>query len=792
MSVLDRKLWRDVRGAAGRLLAVASIMAVGVTLYVALGTAHHNLSQAQRRYYQRCRMADFWIDLKKVPLGELEPLARLPGIGQIRARIVFQVPLDLPQAAEPLAALVLSLPDQRQAVLNDIVLRSGSYFTAARDNEVLVGEDFARHHGLRPGDRLHLILNQRRQELVVVGTAISSEFVYVIGPGMIMPDPARFGVFYLKQSFAEEAFGFEGAANQVVGRLERSRTVDVGQVLRQAEAILAPYGVLATTPLSEQVSNRFVSQEIDGLWAFAVVTPSIFLAVAALVLNVLVARLAQQQRTVMGTLKALGYSDSRLFWHLQKLALIVGVGGGLAGCLAGTWLAAWMTGVYRQFFQFPEFGYTWVPHTYAVGLAISVVCAALGALGGSRSILRLAPAEAMRPPAPRDGRTICLERLRWLWQTLGAGGRIVVRNIVRQRVRTAAGVFASAMGAAVLVNAFMMVDAPYYLMDLHFRDMWRSDVDLAFYEERGREAWDEASRFPGVIQAEPVLSIPCTFRHGPYAKKGTLTGLLPEARLTVPRDVSGRPVPVPPQGLAMSRPLAQRLHLRPGETVVIEPIRGPRRPFRMTVVSVLEGYLGLAVYASLPHLSSRMGEEFALNGMQLRLDGSAATRQAFYRHLKQLPALQGYSTRHAALRGFEETVLRTQWVVLVLMVLFAGIVFFGSVLNASLASLAERRREVATLYVLGYGPWHIGSLLFSESLITTLAGTGLGMPLGYALSALTAVAYASEMFRLPVVARPATWLTTLALAAVFVGAAHLVVQRAIHRMAWADAIKAPE
>lgn len=792
VTVLDRKLVRDLRSAAGRLLAVASIMAVGVTLYVALGTAHHNLAEAQRRYYRRCRMADFWIDLKKVPLAELEPLGRLPGVGQVRPRIVFQVPVDLPQVAEPLAALVLSLPDQRQAVLNDIVLRSGSYFTAQRDNEVLVGEDFARHHRLRPGDRVHLVLNQRRQELVVVGTAISSEFVYVIGPGMITPDPARFGIFYLKHSFAEEAFGFEGAANQVVGQLERRPGTDVRQVLRRAEQMLAPYGVLATTPLADQLSNRFVSQEIDGLWTFAVVTPAIFLAVAALVLNVLMTRLAEQQRTVLGTLKALGYSDSALFWHLQKLALGVGLGGGLAGCVVGSWMAAWMTGVYRQFFQFPEFGNAWVPHTHAVGLGISVLCAAAGTLRGSRAVLRLMPAEAMRPPAPRQGRRIWLERLGKLWQALGSGSRLVLRNVVRNRVRTAAGVFAAGMGAAVLVNAQMMFDAPYYLMDFQFRAMWRSDVDLTFHQEHGRDAWDEAARFPGVARAEPVLSVPCTFRHGPYTKKGAIVGLWPKARLTVPRDESGRPVAVPAEGLAMSRTLADMLHLSQGDVVLVEPARGLRRPFRMPVVRILENYLGLAVYASLPNLSRLLGEEFAMNGVQLALDGSVAGRKALYRYLKQLPALQGYSTRQAALRGFEDTVLRTQWVVLALMLLFAGTVFFGSVLNASLVSLAERQREVATLYALGYGPWRIGSLLLRESLVTTLLGTALGMPLGYFLTVLTAVAYASEMFRLPVVARPTTWLLTLVLGGVFAGGAHLVVQRAIHRMAWLEAIKAPE
>ncbi len=106
------------------------------------------------------------------------------------------------------------------------------------------------------------------------------------------------------------------------------------------------------------------------------------------------------------------------------------------------------------------------------------------------------------------------------------------------------------------------------------------------------------------------------------------------------------------------------------------------------------------------------------------------------------------------IRTLEETVLQNQWIIIDLLVIFAGIVFFGSILNASLVSLAERQREVATLRVLGYGPWEIGSLLFRESIITALIGTVLGMPLGYLITVVTAEAYASDMFRMPIITSP--------------------------------------
>jgi len=139
-----------------------------------------------------------------------------------------------------------------------------------------------------------------------------------------------------------------------------------------------------------------------------------------------------------------------------------------------------------------------------------------------------------------------------------------------------------------------------------------------------------------------------------------------------------------------------------------------------------------------------------------------------------------------------DLVLRTQWVMIYLLVFFSGIVFFGSILNASLVSLAERQRELATLRVLGYGPWQIGSLLLRESGITTLIGAVLGMPLGYFLTVVTARSYDSDMFRLPVLTTPGMWVMTLVLASIFWILAHMAVQREIHRMDWLEALKVSE
>ena len=154
-------------------------------------------------------------------------------------------------------------------------------------------------------------------------------------------------MFYVKQSYAEEVFDMDGAANQVVGMLAPEWRDQPDEVLRRAEYLLSDYGVFSTTPRKDQPSNRFLSDEIRGLGVFAKIMPIIFLAVAALVLNVLMTRLIDQQRSVVGTLKALGYSNAQVFWHFMKFGGLVGLCGGLVGLPMGYGMATFITSVCR-------------------------------------------------------------------------------------------------------------------------------------------------------------------------------------------------------------------------------------------------------------------------------------------------------------------------------------------------------------------------------------------------------------------------------------------------------------
>ncbi len=521
MSTLNRKLLRELYHTKGLLLAVTSIIAVGIMCYVSMQSAYHNLAAAKERYYQRCRMADFWIDVKKVPLAEMDAVASLPGITDLQPRIQFAATADLEDRPEPINSLVISLPENRshRPVINDIILDQGDYFTATRNNEVIVNAAFAKAHRIVPGDWIHLLLNDRRQELFVVGTAISSEFAWLIGPGAIIPDPQRFGVFYVKQKYAEDVFDFDGAANQLVGRLAPSIQDNPHEVLRRAENVLEPYGVFSVTPLAQQASHSFLNGDIQGTRSMAIFIPTIFLAVAALVLNVLITRLARQQRTVVGTLKALGYSDGQIFRHFLMYGLVIGVAGGLLGCGLGYLAAMGLIEMFDSYYTFPDLSNEFHWYTNIIGMLVSIACAEVGSIYGAWSMLRLQPAAAMRPEPPARGGAIMLEHIAMLWNRLSSPWRMALRGIFRNRLRTLASLFAAAMGTALLVSGFMMGEAQNYLLDFEFHRTAKNDIEVSFADDQSEDALWEIRSLPAVAVAEPVLGVGCTFIHGPYRRK---------------------------------------------------------------------------------------------------------------------------------------------------------------------------------------------------------------------------------------------------------------------------------
>jgi putative ABC transport system permease protein len=524
----------------------------------------------------------------------------------------------------------------------------------------------------------------------------------------------------------------------------------------------------------------------------AAIMPLEFLGVAALVLNILMTRLAEQQRVTVGTLKALGHRTRTLTWHYLKFGIVIGVIGGAAGIALGHLLAEGMTSLYHEFYKFPRLENQAAPGAMVAALLISIFFSMLGTLRGVRVIVRLSPAEAMRAKPPAAAGGIVLERFSRFWRAIGFRWQMVMRSVWRHKWRTGVGMLAAALGSAILLIACYFMDSMFELIDFQFDKVLRSDVDLTFKDELDGGALLEVRRLPGVDYAEPTLSVPCKFTHGHRLKRGAIIGLTDGAILTIPRDREGNRIQIPDTGLAMSRKLADLLDLSRGDTVTVIPVKGLKEPIDVPVVRITDSYIGMSTYADYDYLNALVNETEAISMVQLSVRPGLEHRLALYRQLKELPTLQGMTDVRRMRADLVALLLKSMKVAMIAMIIFAGAIFFGSILTTSLVALSERQREVATLLVMGYEKRQVGGIFLRESLLVNMAGAVLGLPLGFAMIVILIEVYNTELYRMPMVSSPQSYAITLVCSLLFVLAAHLLVQRAISRLVWQDALNVHE
>ncbi len=789
MRTLDRKLLRNLASMKGPVIAIVLIIACGVASFVTVITAYRGLKASRDAYYRRYRMADVFAPVKRAPRAVLDELSRVNGVRQVEGRVVFDVTIDLPWVDQPVSGRTYSMPDARGRVLNDLHLTGGRYFDGDGTREVIVADRFARLHGIRVGDRLRVLMNNKKEALTVIATALSPEFVYLIrGAGEIAPDAEHFTVLWLSQSFAEAVFDYEDAMNDVVAGL--TRDADVDEVIAAFDARLDRYGGLGAYPLEDQASNRYLDDEIKGLEGSATMTPTIFLLVAAFVLHMLMGRLVRTQRNQIAVFRAFGHSQRDLAGHYLKLSLLVGLVGGVLGVGMGLYFARAVLEMYKEFYSFPVLAFGADPVAIPVGILISVLFAVMGALGAVGAAARLEPAEGLQPAAPALYRKTLLERWGFLWRRLGFVPRMILRRLSRTKVRAALSAMGVALSASILLLTFFSYDAMEVMIDNQYRLVERQDVRVVFHAERGRSALYDLRRLEGVLQAEPELGVAVKLVHGWRERTTALTGLPADHELFALLDRGLRHVTLPEEGVLLSRKLAELLDLEMGDELEVRVLTGAKAVFRVPVTSVVDEYLGAFAYARIDRLARWIGDPGVMTGARLRVDPAEAA--ALGTTLKEVPAVAAVSYRDDQKRLLQGMLQESQSIMLGVLVIFAGVITFGVLYNAARISLQERHRELGALRVLGFTHGEVSQVLVGENMTLVLLGLAPGVALGTFFAWALTKAYETDLYRFPFVLLPETVLKTAALTMLFAWIANLVVLRPLRNLDLVDVLKARE
>ena len=799
MKVLDRKLLRDLRAMWSQALTIALVVASGLGGFLTSLSAVDSLAAARDEFYLQGRFADLFANVKRAPQALAEQLRALPGVADVQTTVEQIVRIQLPGSSDPVLGQLIGIDRLQPPRLNLVSVVAGRALfdggdgagqSGGADNAIdaLVSQGFAQARGLKPGASLSALINGRRRALRIVGIAMSPEFIFA---GLFgMPDQRGFGIFWVDQATLAAAYDMQASFNTLAVRLTPAgaRTLSDRAVIAELALPLARYGGAAPRPRAEQSSHAMLDNEIKEQRVLGTVLPSIFLGVAAFLLNVVVSRLVATQREQIATLKALGYPNRTIAAHYLKLVLaIVGLGL-LLGVLLGHWLGGLFMSLYAEVFHFPSFVHRVSPNLVALAGSITAITAVAGTLSAILATVRLTPAEAMRPSAPGQFKPTVAERLGLT--RLSPALRMILRNMERRPLRTGIGIVGVAAAVAIVVMGNFFRDAIEVIVDSSFTLAMRSDVSVWLTEPADDRVTLQLARLPGVLAVESSRQLSATLVHGHRRERVQLRAVpaVPELHRIV--DVDGHAARPTGDGLLLTDRLADKLGLRVGERVRVELEQGKRRELTLVVTGTVREMMGLNAYMQRDALNQALGDGDLSNGFVLSLERGSET--AFLAATQALPRAAGSFSKATMLRNMQELTARNILIMSSVLTAFATVIAVGVVYNNARIALAERAWELASLRVLGFTRGEVSALVLGEMTIVIAIALPLGMVMGWALVHLIAGLLKSDQFFFPVLIQPRTYATAAIAVLASAAASAAVVRRRIDRIDMVSALKVRE
>ncbi|MFW5896990.1 MAG: FtsX-like permease family protein, partial [Bacillota bacterium] len=510
--------------------------------------------------------------------------------------------------------------------------------------------------------------------------------------------------------------------------------------------------------------------------------PVVFLGIAAVVIFMMLSRMIQEDRTAIGILKATGYTDAEILVHYLKYALLLGGGGAVVGLALGGVLADPFSRVFSTFFHIPEIHDHVDPTFYFIGVILTMGFCGVTGLMAARGVLQIEPAQALRPPAPAPGSRNIIEVLMpRFWRRISFTWRTVFRYIFRGKKRFVLGL----MGVAL---TFTVILIPLYsytmMMDLFVDQYEQMDLyDYAVTLESPLEYRHAREILTGVrvSMVEPFVEYPLTVSRGWREESMMGRGLPVRAKLQRFESVEGGALEVPSRGILVSEYMARRLGVVPGDVVDLASPLLSNREIRAEVAAVVVQYLGSGVYMSTGQMHELTGEGAGYSGLLVSSNDDVSAALAGARGISSVQSVEDLTA--GFMQYLDVLVFGLGYYVIV-----GGVLGFAILFNTISASVSERRREIASLRVLGYSKAEIFGLLVRENAVAVVFGLLLGLPMGYGLISLVVHSFSSELFLMPlVISRTAIVITTV-FTLFFVTLTMMAVRVRIWRMSFLDAL----
>lgn len=524
------------------------------------------------------------------------------------------------------------------------------------------------------------------------------------------------------------------------------------------------------------------------------VFPVFFFLVAALVCMTTMNRMVEEQRTQIGTFKALGYSDgvimAKYLFYSGSSALVGCLAGFVIGCL-GIPRIIWIA--YQMMYIKIPFKDIFMPQMLVFSIVVSLLCSAGTTYVCCRSELKEVAAQLMRPKTPKAGKRIFLERLPFIWKRLGFLQKVSIRNVFRYKRRFFMMVIGISGCTALVLAGLGMDDSVADVVTDQYEQIQTYDMTVAFSEDLEGELLSE---YEAVIEGKTEHYM--SFAEGSYTveageKSDTLTLVIPKEPEEMSRyynlhNLDKEPLPFPEMGeIMLTHNMADKLEVEIGDT--IELVDDDRNRMTVVVASINRNFVFDYAYMSEETYEAKLGEELSYNTSYMKLKeeflGSAHELSAEIMDLEQVTSVtisEDTKARFSSMMG------SLDYIVLLVIGCAAALAFIV-LYNLTNINITERIREIATIKVLGFYKNETASYVFRENLILTAVGAFVGLFLGKILHAFVMSCIKVDMVSFDVKINPDSYLYAVILTFVFAFCVNKMMNKKLEDISMTESLK---
>ena len=735
--MLLKKLFRTLWKYRAQFISMVIMVALGVGVFLGFNVEWYSLEVNTNEIFEKTGFADYRIysDRGFTP-EDLEKVKGIEGVDDATRFLSLNVAVK-----DDTDTLALTVSENMN--VSGVLVTEGEPYSPEDPDGFWLSDSYAEANGISPGDPLTLTYQTLTVSGRVRGLIKSSEYLICLpDSNQMMPDYSTYGFVYISPVMLDNAI--PPLLRTFIGSLYHQ--INVRSAMDKPAFVEAADRALGTTRLilsrNETVSWAETQGEVNEGKTMASILPVLFLAIAILTMVTTMHRICASEKTQIGTLKALGFRDSRILIHYSAYALIIGLMGTAAGIAIGYglgWFIMNPDSAMATYIDVPSWtlyapGFTWL-----VLIAINVLLTFIGFLS-VRKMLQGTAADALRPYSPRRMKHLRFEETK-RFKRLGFGTKWNLRDCFRHRARSMMTLFGIIGCMVLLVGGLGMKDTmdafldTFYEKAINYTTRVNLDADNMTLEE-GKEL---AESLDGDWAASRAIQI---------GDRGYSLEIYSVTHDKVRfADTDMRIIPLTDEGAYVCSRIARDYHLKAGDELSFSPYDSSEHytvPVAGVLDSMTEGVFMTAAFADGTGIPYKVSSVFT----------DAA-------EIPEDPHILNQQSKQSIMDSFDvfmDLMNKMIWLLVIAAVILGIVVLY----NLGVMSYTERYREMATLKVVGFRDSKIGRLLISQNLWLTVLGILIGMPAGIGVLQYLLTALASE-YELKLVLGLPTWLVSILL-----------------------------